>query len=272
MADSILTGSPTRFCCVHRAVIIGSGAGARPSSHPAALFPCPLLLFCPLISSLPCSPLSQVVLVDIAIADGLISSIHPARSLSLLSPPPGSALAAAQSAFGLAGSPPSSGIGFVSAPAGLARAAAAAGWAGDQSSGADVDLRGSLVWPTLLDMHTHIDKGHTCERSRNHDGSLDGAGVSVERDEVFWSEVELRRRMEFALRTAYAHGTCAIRTHLMSAGRQASLTWPVFAQLRSEWAGRVELQGVALVVLAFFRDEASGRTRGGGGRRGDRES
>lgn len=49
-----------------------------------------------------------------------------------------------------------------------------------------------------------------------------------------------RRRMEFALRTAYAQGTSALRTHLINmTPKQIKLTWPVFARLRDEWAGKV---------------------------------
>ena len=38
----------------------------------------------------------------------------------------------------------------------------------------EVDLDGGMCWPTFVDVHTHIDKGHTCERSRNRSGSLAG--------------------------------------------------------------------------------------------------
>ena len=40
--------------------------------------------------------------------------------------------------------------------------------------------------------------------------------------------------------------------------KQVELTWESFNRLRRKWAGRVELQGVSLVVLSYFRDEASG--------------
>lgn len=36
---------------------------------------------------------------------------------------------------------------------------------------------------------------------------------------------------------------------------QVELTWEVFNKLRRRWSGRVELQGVSLVVLSYFRDE-----------------
>lgn len=63
--------------------------------------------------------------------------------------------------------------------------------------------------------------------------------------------------MDFSLQCAYAHGTSALRTHLINmTSEQTALTWPVFAMLRDKWAGRVELQGVALVALSHFRDAA----------------
>jgi cytosine deaminase len=52
--------------------------------------------------------------------------------------------------------------------------------------------------------------------------------------------------MDFSLKCAYAHGTGAIRTHLDSLPPQDGITWPTFAEMRSEWAGRIELQGVCL--------------------------
>jgi cytosine/adenosine deaminase-related metal-dependent hydrolase len=37
--------------------------------------------------------------------------------------------------------------------------------------------------------------------------------------------------------------------------KQTELTWPAFSKLREKWQGRVDVQGVSLVVLSFFRDE-----------------
>ena len=53
--------------------------------------------------------------------------------------------------------------------------------------------------------------------------------------------------MDFALRCAYAHGTRAIRTHLDSIPPQDHISWPVFSELRAEWAGRVDLQASCLI-------------------------
>ena len=109
------------------------------------------------------------------------------------------------------------------------------------------DLDGGMILPTLVDLHTHLDKGHIWPRKSNPDGSFLGALQAVGEDrEANWSAEDVRARMDFALKCAHVHGTSAIRTHLDSIPPQETITWPVFNELRREWAGRIELQGVCL--------------------------
>ena len=119
-----------------------------------------------------------------------------------------------------------------------------------------VECDGAIALPAFADVHTHIDKAHTCERSANVDGSLRGADEACKRDAKHWSVEDCYRRMTFAVKSAYAYGTAALRTHLMSGDEtQSAHAWEAFRRLRREWAGKVELQGVSLSVLSFFRDE-----------------
>lgn len=75
-----------------------------------------------------------------------------------------------------------------------------------------------MVWPCFADVHTHLDKGHIWGRSSNPDGTFMGALQAVGADrEAHWSADDVRKRMEFSLRSAYAHGTSLIRTHLDAA-------------------------------------------------------
>src|SRR5439155_6875785 len=67
-----------------------------------------------------------------------------------------------------------------------------------------------------------------------------------------WSADDVRRRMDFGLRCSWAHGTRAVRTHLDSMSPQGAITWPVFEELRKQWAGRIELQAVSLAPLQVF--------------------
>ena len=108
----------------------------------------------------------------------------------------------------------------------------------------------------IVDIRTHIDKGHTCERTRNMSGSLAGADDSCAKDEVFWDHDDVYRRMEFSLKCAYAHGHQPFAR--MSGPVQGAIAWPVFEELREAWRGRIELQGVSLAILRFFRDEKAG--------------
>jgi cytosine deaminase len=136
---------------------------------------------------------------------------------------------------------------------GLVAEVVAAGEALAAGPPASTDLRRGLVWPCPVDVHTHLDKGHTWERAPNPDGSFDGAIRTVIADRTaHWSADDVRRRMEFGLRCSFAHGTKAVRTHLDSMGPQAAISWPVFEGLRKEWVGRVELQAVSLVPLTVF--------------------
>ena len=136
--------------------------------------------------------------------------------------------------------------------------------AADQAADGALDLGGSQVWPAFVDLHTHLDKGHILPRARNPDGTVYGAVRSVAVDRALhWSAAEVRTRFEFGLRCAYAHGTRAIRTHLDCDAPQDEISWPIFAELRSAWAGRIELQAVGKYPLDLFltpRGEAIART------------
>jgi cytosine deaminase len=58
-----------------------------------------------------------------------------------------------------------------------------------------------------------------------------------------WNAADVRAH-ELRAESAYAHGTGAIRTHLDSIRPQDAISWPVFAELRADWKGRIDLQAV----------------------------
>jgi cytosine deaminase len=123
--------------------------------------------------------------------------------------------------------------------------------AGEQAIG--IDMQGAMVLPAFVDMHTHLDKGHIWARSPNPDGTFMGALTAVRGDAAArWTAEDVRARTEFSLRCAYAHGTRAIRTHLDSAPPQDRVSWPVFAEVRDRWAGRIDLQAACLIGADGF--------------------
>ncbi len=119
-----------------------------------------------------------------------------------------------------------------------------------------VDCRAGMVWPAFVDLHAHIDKAHIWGRAPNPDGSWLAALETVRADRLArWTAADVERRMDFSLRSAFAHGTRALRTHIDSLPPQAAISWPVFARMRERWRGRIELQGSALGPVEMLLGE-----------------
>ncbi|WP_417245637.1 cytosine deaminase [Celeribacter sp.] len=119
-----------------------------------------------------------------------------------------------------------------------------------------IDMKGAMVFPAFVDMHTHLDKGHIWPRAANPDGSFMGALETVRADHANWSAEDVKARMDFALRCAYAHGTKAIRTHIDSLDDLAASSFGVIKEMQKKWAGKIELQASCLVAIdRIFREE-----------------
>jgi cytosine deaminase len=94
-----------------------------------------------------------------------------------------------------------------------------------------IDLHGRQVWPTLVDMHAHLDKGQVIPRCLPN-GTIDWARSRTAQDRDIWTADDIYRRMSFGVRCAYVHGVAAIRTHIDSHEGQAERSWEVFETLR----------------------------------------
>lgn len=122
-----------------------------------------------------------------------------------------------------------------------------------QSSARAIDLEGRHVWPLLVDVHAHLDKGHMVDRAPDSGGTHAGARAATTADRLaHWTYDDLTARMEFGLETAYAHGVAAIRTHLDSHEGQAETTWAAYRDVSARWSSRIALQAVALVPLDVY--------------------
>ena len=125
-----------------------------------------------------------------------------------------------------------------------------------EASAPRLAMGGAIVLPLFVDAHTHLDKGHIWPRAANPDGTFAGALETVAADRLAnWSARDVAARMEFSLRCAYAHGTGAIRTHIDSLGPQTRISWPVFAEARERWRGRIALQASPLFRIDLALDE-----------------
>jgi cytosine deaminase len=120
-----------------------------------------------------------------------------------------------------------------------------------------IDLDHGIVFPAFVEAHTHLDKGHIWPRRPNPDGTFPGALENVMKDrEANWSASDVAARMDFSLRSAEHHGVAAIRTHIDSIKEQIGISWPVFAETRERWRGRIDLQATPLFAIPFVLDPA----------------
>ncbi|MEL6220099.1 MAG: cytosine deaminase [Pseudomonadota bacterium] len=125
------------------------------------------------------------------------------------------------------------------------------------TGGPEIPIRGAIVLPGLVDCHTHLDKGHIWARKPNPDGTFMGALTSVAEDRgARWTAGDVRARIEFSLRSAYARGTVAIRTHLDSGDHRTASSWEMASDAREAWAGRITLQMAALTTLEAVESDA----------------
>ena len=121
------------------------------------------------------------------------------------------------------------------------------------------DLGGVLVFPGLLEVHTHLDKCHTWDRAPGVHSDFWESVAILEADSVNWTEEDVYRRADFALRTAWAHGTVALRSHLNTNARVGAGAHAAVERLRAEWHGRIQLQTVSLFSFGEFFGGDAGR-------------
>jgi cytosine deaminase len=117
-----------------------------------------------------------------------------------------------------------------------------------------VDLDGSTVLSAFVDPHVHLDKGDLCAAGLAPERDLFTAITRVRGDYANWSADELTRRMEFALRSAYAHGTRALNSYCDWSIPEGPLAWRVLQDLRTRWAGRIDLTITSLASIAELEE------------------
>ena len=157
---------------------------------------------------------------------------------------------------------------------------------------ATVDGGGAVLVACWADAHTHLVKTHAHPRTRNPTGSISDALAVECEDQPRWAAcpccrpiafggggaktatadgdvacvpcpraTDVERRMEFAIASAYHHGTRAMRTHLDGTNspdpKLRATVYAAFAACRARWAARgLELQGVANLYLPLWREAA----------------
>lgn len=118
-------------------------------------------------------------------------------------------------------------------------------------------LHGALALPGFVDAHVHLDKTFTLPRIAHIEPGLLGAIDAMLADREGWTAEDVRQRAERALHWAWEAGSTRLRTHVdwWEADR-VPLAWPVMGELAQAWRGRIRLERVSLMRLAFYEDAA----------------
>jgi cytosine/creatinine deaminase len=109
-----------------------------------------------------------------------------------------------------------------------------------------------LALTPLVEPHAHLDKCFTAAAFPNPEGTIAGAMASNRRESEQRTKEQVLERAERALEQAWRHGLRAIRSHVDSGGPATRPSWEALLELRRRWAGRVDLQLVALVPLPHW--------------------
>jgi cytosine deaminase len=111
----------------------------------------------------------------------------------------------------------------------------------------DVDLTGSVLLPSFVEPHAHLDKALTASRAENVTGDLLGAIDAMAAVAPTMTGPDIVARAEAALRIHLAYGTTAVRTHVNVGAESGMRALEALIDVRERWRGLVELQLVALV-------------------------
>ena len=105
----------------------------------------------------------------------------------------------------------------------------------------------------LVEAHAHLDKAFTAPAHANMAGTMAEA-MRINTQEASQRTPErVWERAERALEQGWRYGLRAIRSHIDSLGPTAELCWDVLSSLRQRWAGRVDLELVALVPIHHWQ-------------------
>lgn len=116
------------------------------------------------------------------------------------------------------------------------------------------DLQQAVVFSAFVDPHTHLDKGDLLAVGATAQRNLFAAIDAVRADYARWTHAELTARIDFGLRTAYAHGTRALNSYCDWSTPEGPLAWQVLQEQRAKWRGRVDLVLSALAAIDVLAD------------------
>jgi cytosine deaminase len=120
-----------------------------------------------------------------------------------------------------------------------------------------------------VDPHVHLDKAFSWSAFPNRAATMAAALAANGREAEQRSADQVLERGEAGLNRAWRYGLRGLRSHVDSAGPAAEVSWQALLELQRRWQGRLELQLVALVPIAYWSTpeglELARRVAGAGG-------
>ncbi|WP_347268231.1 amidohydrolase family protein [Paracoccus sp. (in: a-proteobacteria)] len=111
-----------------------------------------------------------------------------------------------------------------------------------------IEAKGCLVSAGFVDMHQHLDKTGVLRFTPNPSGTLQGAREAFARYARTAPPEDVLNRASKTLALCLGHGTTAIRSHV-NVDKDAGFNGiEALAQLRADWADRVQLQLVGFMI------------------------
>ena len=113
----------------------------------------------------------------------------------------------------------------------------------------------NILFPRLVEAHSHIDKSFTWDKFPNLRSNYDGAlSVNLEEHKTRTTKKVLERA-EKSLNLAIQNGYRAIRSHIDTYQHQGNDVWTELFKLQKKYSTKLQLQFVALSPLEFWQTE-----------------
>ncbi|MBV1865681.1 MAG: amidohydrolase family protein [Rhodobacteraceae bacterium] len=116
-----------------------------------------------------------------------------------------------------------------------------------------IDADNSILISAPVDCHTHLDKAHVAAFQDFPAGDLLGAIDAMAAQKKTWTQETLTRRVEFSLRSAYAFGLRALRSHV-DYDNAPEFVWQVLDDAALRWRDRIALQLLPLVNISALAE------------------
>jgi len=115
-----------------------------------------------------------------------------------------------------------------------------------------IDADNSILLSALVDCHTHLDKAHVATTQSFPAGDLLAAIEAMAENKKTWTTDSLAGRVEYSLRSAYAFGVRAMRSHVDYDVGTQDFIWQVLYDAVERWQGRIDLQLSPLANIDHF--------------------